>query len=71
MGNTTKSVHLIDTDPVEWTPECERLLTKLNERPADQALQSIRSLLAAELEQKRGMLGGNRVGGSAGDEMLR
>ena len=67
MDDTAEPVHLIETDPVEWTPErlrdgiddCERLLAKLDERPADLAL---RSLLAAELERKRGMLGAQQMG---------
>ena len=70
MDNTAKPVHLIETDPVEWTPErlrdwideCERVLAKLDQRPADLALQSIRSLLAADLERKRGMLGEHQTG---------
>ena len=70
MGNTTKSEYLIETDPVEWTPkrlrdwivDCERLLAKLDKRPTGQALQSIRSLLAAELERKHGMLGEQQTG---------
>ena len=65
MDNTTKSVHLIETDPVDWTPErlrdwideCERLLVKIDELPAHQVLQSPRALLTAELERKRGTLG--------------
>ena len=70
MDNTAKPVHLIETDPVEWTPEqlrdwigeCERLLAKLDKLAVEQALQSLRSRIAAELERKRGMLGEQQTG---------
>ena len=70
MENTAKPVHLIETDPVQWTlerlgawiDECERLLAKIDKLPVDQALQSLRSRIGAELERKRGMLGERQTG---------
>ena len=74
MDNPAKPVHLIETDPVEWTPEqlrdwideCKRLLTKIDQLSVEQALQSLRSRIAAELERKRGMLGEQQTGRSCG-----
>lgn len=73
MGDTARPGRLVETAPVDWTPQrlrdwidgYEHLLAKIRQTPTDPEFEWIRSLLETELERKRRILAALQAGSSA------